>query len=256
MLTRVVVVVRHGFGSRFRGRVARVHATPTATTTAAAYTAAACARVVRLLVQVVRHGGSGVGVGKVPTSRSSAVGHEPARNGSRNSDESEERRHDHREDEPQTREADVIDVLDPGSLDRSRRLGIPLLEGQDRVRLNHDLLAQGSLLEGIRQEEILVRNLAPTPAAVRVDAVTVDRRTGAEADADVTLEAQVVAGRELEGIEARHQGLLVRIVLPVPEDTGIRGTSVVVRHFVLELSFVLHRACDAGAREAAVDDCR
>lgn len=148
----------------------------------------------------------------------------------------------------------MVDVFDARALDGLRWLGIPLLEGEDGVRLDHDLLAERAFLEGVRQNEVLLAHLTSSTTAVRVHAVAVDGRTRAEADANVTLEAQVVTAWELESVEARHERLLMRIIFPVAEDTGIGGATIGVCDFVLELALILHGLGHATSRKAAIDD--
>ena len=80
--------------------------------------------------------------------------------------------------------------------------------------------------------------------------------TLAEADADVALEADVVAGRELEGVKVGGEDAAGPVVVPLAEYLGVRGTAVVVRHEVLVLTVVVHRVGHAVPGEAAVDGVR
>ena len=193
----------------------------------------------------------------------SPVGHQPTGDGHGHGDQGEQRREDHADDEAQLGQADVFNVLNlDGVVEQIlRRLRLTLFKGEYSVRLHHDLLAQSSLFEGVCQHKVLLVdgvNLPPpaASAAVGVHAVTVDRRTGAKADANVALEAQIVARGELEGVEARHQRLLMRVVLPVAEDARVSGAAVLVCHLVAELTLLFHCFGDATASKAAVDKVR
>lgn len=108
-------------------------------------------------------------------------------------------------------------------------------------------------MERVAQLEVGAWCLATPSPPKRIHAVAVHRWAGAETDADVALEAQVVAAGELEGVEARHQHLVLRVVLPVVEDGAIRRAAVGIRHLVLRLFLVVHRLGDAAAGETAVD---
>ena len=50
----------------------------------------------------------------------------------------------------------------------------------------------------------------------------------AKADSDVALEPDVVAGRELEGIEGGSEDTKIALIGPLPEDGGVSGTTIVV----------------------------
>jgi len=82
-----------------------------------------------------------------------------------------------------------------------------------------------------------------------------DRLAASKADAYVALESNVIARWELEGIETGQQAVGVRIVFPVSEDAGIRGTAVLIRDQIFVLYIVLHGLGNARAGEASINGC-
>lgn len=182
------------------------------------------------------------------------VRHEPAGDGHGHGHQGEQRGDHQRDDEPELGQAHAVDLLDLGArFGRGCHLALFPLEGEDGVGLHHDLLAELSLLEGGADLEVCAGGLTPPPPAKGIHAVTVHGWARSEADADVALEAQVVAAGELEGVEACHEHLVLRIVLPVVKDGAVRGTAVGIRHLVLRLFLVVHGLGDAATGEPTVD---
>lgn len=83
--------------------------------------------------------------------------------------------------------------------------------------------------------------------------MAVDRLALAEADPNVTLEADVIARRELERVEARQQAVRFRVVLPIAKDRGVCRTAVLVRDDVFVFDTFLHRLGYATACKSTVD---
>lgn len=111
-------------------------------------------------------------------------------------------------------------------------------------------------MEAFSDQEIVVTGLTTSPLAVRVHAVAIDGWTRAEANSNIALEPQVVAAGELEGVEPGQQDLLSRVIVPVAEDGRVRGATVRVRHFVLDLLVVLHGFGRTASGESAVNVVR
>lgn len=72
----------------------------------------------------------------------------------------------------------------------------------------------------------------------------------AETDANVALETDVVAGRELEGVETGHQDLSLRVQGPFAKDARVGGTAVLIRH---QVGVVTVRHGVAATGETSVD---
>lgn len=77
--------------------------------------------------------------------------------------------------------------------------------------------------------------------------------TSSEAHSDIALELYVVGTGKFEGIEARHQGLRVWILLPLAKDRWIGGATVLIRHRVLVHGVALRCLGNAVARESTVN---
>lgn len=204
-------------------------------------------RGVQRVGEVGRVGQGALGLGSPP------VRHEPAGDGHGHGHQREQRGDHQRDDEPQLGQAHAVDLLDLGTrFGRGRHLALFPLEGEDGVGLHHDLLAELPLLEGAAPH-LQVCGLPPPPPAKGIHAVTVHGRAGSEADADVALEAQVVAAGELEGVEAGHEHLVLGIVLPVVKDGAVRGAAIGVCHLVLRLLLVVHGLGNAATGKPAID---
>lgn len=127
----------------------------------------------------------------------------------------------------------------------ARRNGGRSLRQRMRGRIRADRQFGGAVGDG-----------APATSTERIVAATVDRLAFAEAHANVALEANVIAGRELEGVEGGEQTVGLAAVLPLAEDARIGSAAVLIGDQILVLHAVLHRFGDAAARKAAVDGCR
>lgn len=108
-------------------------------------------------------------------------------------------------------------------------------------------------MEGVAQLKIGVFCLTPAPSTKGINAITVHRRTGSKADTNVALEAQVVAARELEGIETSHEHFVLRVVFPIVKNGSICGTAVGICHFVLRFFLVVHSLGNTAASEPTID---
>ena len=182
--------------------------------------------------------------------RPSPVRHQPATDCDGHRHQRQECRDQQRDDEADlghahllvTREA-AVNPLSPDPLGLA-------VDGEDGVGLDGDLLAE---LAGVDGALDLVLGLSP-PAAKGVDVGAVLRLALAEAHADVALELDSGRVGELEGVEHGCQVTALAVVLPIPEDLGIGGATVVVSHRVDGLVVLLvHRLGDAVTGEPAVD---
>lgn len=135
---------------------------------------------------------------------------------------------------------------------------------ENGIRRDNYLLAQLSLQSGValsqcrtRSIELAVLDLAPLATLTEsVVAAAIHWLALAEANADVALEPDVVARRELERIETGQQAVRLCVVLPFSEYTRVRCAAILIRHLVLVLDVVLHRLGNASTGESAVDCCR
>lgn len=108
-------------------------------------------------------------------------------------------------------------------------------------------------MKGSAQLQICARCLTPPSSAKGVYAVTVHGWARSKADSNVALEPEVVATRELEGIEACHQHLVLRIILPVVKNGPVRGTAIGICHLILRLFFIVHGLGNAATCKATID---
>lgn len=193
-----------------------------------------------------------------------SVGHEPAGDGHSHGDERQKGGNDERDDEAHRRDAHLLAHHFRCFRRCAESLLAAAVQSKDRVGLDHDLLAQLAGNDGLAdlhfgevvlgRFEVAVRvDLASASAAERVHAVAIDRLAAAEAHADVALEANVVAGRELERVERGHHHLGLWVLYPLAKDGGIRCASVLVRH---QVSYVVVGHCVTVAGESAVDSDR
>ena len=88
----------------------------------------------------------------------------------------------------------------------------------------HDLFSE------LASEDSALNSCVSSPPPVSIAARTVLRLALAEADPDIALEPDVVAGRELERIEARCEDTQVPLVLPLSKDGRVRGAPVIISH--------------------------
>ena len=69
-------------------------------------------------------------------------------------------------------------------------------------------------------------------SSISICASTVLGLALAEANSDIALEPDVVAGRELESIEDTGEDSALTVIVPLSEDGGVGGTSILVGHQV------------------------
>ena len=179
------------------------------------------------------------------------VRHQPARDRDGDGDQRKQRRDHQRDDEPNLGHAHVLVPAEAGL--RVDAGLCPPLDGEDGVGLDLDLLPQ---LAGVHLGLLAPGLSLSLLAAVGVAAGAVLRLALAEADADVALEPDVVAARELEGVEHGGEHAALPLVLPLPEDAGVRGAAVFIGDQVLVLSVVVHGVRHATPGEAPVNCIR
>lgn len=131
-----------------------------------------------------------------------------------------------------------------------------LLKCQYGIGGDGNLLAQLTLHSSVRCNGRRVGGVianGTTTSSKGIVTTAIHRLTFAEANAYVTLEANVVAGGEFKGIKAGQQTIGIGIVFPVAKDVGVCGTAVLIRNQILVLYIILHGLGDAGSREATID---
>lgn len=182
------------------------------------------------------------------------VCHEPAGNGYCHGDQRKQSGDHQGNDETELGQTDTVNLLDFRTRFSSGcHLVLLLLKGQDGIGLHHDFLSKLPFLEGGAHLQVCAWRLSTPSSAKGVYTVAVYRWTRSEADSNVALESQVVAAGKLEGIEACHQHLVLRIVLPVVKYRPVGGTAVGVGHLVLRLFLIVHSLGNAATCKATID---
>lgn len=79
------------------------------------------------------------------------------------------------------------------------------------------------------------------------------RLTFSKADADVALESNIVAARELESVETGPQRLAISVMCPFAEYRWVSCAAVFVGYYIFVFHIIFHRFSHTIASESTVD---